>query len=292
MSAHPRRRGGRLQPRLHLPEGRRPEGAARGPGPRPHAAGPDRHGLRGGLLGRRVRGDRPAADADTGAPRPRRGRRLPRQPERPQPRCAALRPRAAEGARHAQHVLARRRSTRCPSTSPPGLMFGTRAQHPDPRRRPHRSPADAGREPARLERQPADGARHARPAARRSASAAGKIVVIDPRRSRTAEDADEHHFIRPGTDAHLLFGIVHVLFEEGLADPGALAEHVRGLDEVQALAARLRARGRAPRRAGSRPARSGAWRASWPAPSAPRSTGGSAPARRSSARSRAGSSTC
>ena len=57
----------------------------------------------------------------------------------------------------------------------------------------------------------------------------GQIVVVDPRRSRTAEEADEHHFIRPGTDAHLLFAIVHVLFEEGLADPGPLAEHCAGL---------------------------------------------------------------
>ena len=32
----------------------------------------------------------------------------------------------------------------------------------------------------------------------------GKIVVVDPRRTRTAEVADEHHFIRPGGDAHLL----------------------------------------------------------------------------------------
>src|SRR3954454_2444486 len=44
----------------------------------------------------------------------------------------------------------------------------------------------------------------------------GKFVVIDPRRTRTAEEADEHHFIRPGTDAHLLFALTHVLFEEGL----------------------------------------------------------------------------
>ena len=34
----------------------------------------------------------------------------------------------------------------------------------------------------------------------------GKVVVIDPRRTRTAEEADEHHFIRPGTDALLLRG--------------------------------------------------------------------------------------
>src|SRR5687768_4937034 len=65
----------------------------------------------------------------------------------------------------------------------------------------------------------------------------GRIVVVDPRRSRTAEEADEHHFIRPGTDAHLLFGIAHVLFEEELADPGAMAEHCTGLEEVRALTA-------------------------------------------------------
>ena len=48
----------------------------------------------------------------------------------------------------------------------------------------------------------------------------GKLVVVDPRRSRTAEAADEHHPIRPGTDAHLLFALVHVLFAEDLAAPG------------------------------------------------------------------------
>ena len=39
----------------------------------------------------------------------------------------------------------------------------------------------------------------------------GKVVVIDPRRSRTAEDASEHHFIRPGTDALFLLALVHTL---------------------------------------------------------------------------------
>ena len=66
-------------------------------------------------------------------------------------------------------------------------MFGTLLCDPGPGRRPHRLPADAGRQPARVERQPADRARHARPAARRSASAAASVVVVDPRRSRTAE---------------------------------------------------------------------------------------------------------
>jgi anaerobic selenocysteine-containing dehydrogenase len=72
---------------------------------------------------------------------------------------------------------------------------------------------------------------------RRIRERGGKVVVVDPRRSRTAEHADEHHFIRPGTDALLLFALVHVLFDEGLADPGAVAEHVSGLDQVRELAA-------------------------------------------------------
>src|SRR2546430_1262609 len=64
----------------------------------------------------------------------------------------------------------------------------------------------------------------------------GKIVVVDPKRSRTAELADEHHAIRPGTDALLLFALTQVLFAEGLVDPGRLADHVNGLDEVRAMA--------------------------------------------------------
>ena len=63
----------------------------------------------------------------------------------------------------------------------------------------------------------------------------GKVVVVDPRRTRTAELADEHHFIQPGTDALLLAAIACALVEEGLDDPGELAEHVNGLDELRAL---------------------------------------------------------
>ncbi len=65
----------------------------------------------------------------------------------------------------------------------------------------------------------------------------GKVVVIDPRHTRTAEEADRHHFIRPGTDALLLFAIVNVLFAEGLVDPGTLAGQINGLDEVGELSA-------------------------------------------------------
>jgi len=64
----------------------------------------------------------------------------------------------------------------------------------------------------------------------------GKVVVVDPRRSRTAREASEHHFIRPGTDAHLLFAIANVLISEGLADPGRAAEVATGIGEVEMLA--------------------------------------------------------
>src|SRR5262249_20875550 len=64
----------------------------------------------------------------------------------------------------------------------------------------------------------------------------GRVVVVDPRRSRTADIASEHHFIRPGTDAFLLFGMGHVLFADGLVRLGHLAEHTAGVSEVEALA--------------------------------------------------------
>ena len=64
----------------------------------------------------------------------------------------------------------------------------------------------------------------------------GRLVVVDPRRSRTAEVADEHHAIRPGTDALLLFALVNVLVAEGLARPGRLAALTDGIETVARLA--------------------------------------------------------
>ncbi len=65
----------------------------------------------------------------------------------------------------------------------------------------------------------------------------GKVVVIDPRRTETAARADRHLFIRPGTDAALLLALCHVLFTEGLANPGRLAPHTTGLVELRQAAA-------------------------------------------------------
>lgn len=60
----------------------------------------------------------------------------------------------------------------------------------------------------------------------------GSLTVVDPRRTRTARLADRHVAIRPGTDALLLAAVTHVLFEEKLTDPGVLADHVQGIEEV------------------------------------------------------------
>ncbi|MGZ4757903.1 MAG: molybdopterin oxidoreductase family protein [Acidimicrobiales bacterium] len=62
----------------------------------------------------------------------------------------------------------------------------------------------------------------------------GKVVVVDPRRSRTAEEADEHVAVRPGTDAHLLAAMANVVFADGLVDLGDVADHVAGVDALQA----------------------------------------------------------
>ncbi|MGQ0468149.1 MAG: molybdopterin-dependent oxidoreductase [Sporichthyaceae bacterium] len=65
----------------------------------------------------------------------------------------------------------------------------------------------------------------------------GRLVVVDPRRSATADGADEHLRIRPGTDPVLLLGLIHVLVDEGLTDLGALPVPTRGLADVAELAA-------------------------------------------------------
>lgn len=65
----------------------------------------------------------------------------------------------------------------------------------------------------------------------------GRIVVVDPRRTETAELADRHHFIRPGTDALLLLGLLHTLFVDGRVRIGELAGRVDGLAQLRRLVA-------------------------------------------------------
>ncbi|WP_371639343.1 molybdopterin oxidoreductase family protein [Streptomyces virginiae] len=62
----------------------------------------------------------------------------------------------------------------------------------------------------------------------------GTLVVVDPRRTRTAALADRHLAPRPGSDALLLAALAHTLIEEKLADPGVLEEHRDGIGELGA----------------------------------------------------------
>ncbi|WP_310786489.1 molybdopterin-dependent oxidoreductase [Mycobacterium sp. Z3061] len=62
----------------------------------------------------------------------------------------------------------------------------------------------------------------------------GKVIVIDPVRTRTAEHADEWLPIVPGTDAALLLAVTHTLFAEDLVAPGP---HVAGVDTMRRVAA-------------------------------------------------------
>jgi anaerobic selenocysteine-containing dehydrogenase len=67
----------------------------------------------------------------------------------------------------------------------------------------------------------------------------GRLVVVDPVRTRTARAADEHVAIRPGGDAFLLAAIANVLVEEGLVDTGTAATHLAdgSLERVSAAVA-------------------------------------------------------
>ncbi len=57
----------------------------------------------------------------------------------------------------------------------------------------------------------------------------GRMVVVDPRRTETAKVADEHLFVRPGSDAALLLALVHVLLREDLVTAPAYVDHLGDL---------------------------------------------------------------
>ncbi|MGN7132201.1 molybdopterin-dependent oxidoreductase [Rhodococcoides corynebacterioides] len=62
----------------------------------------------------------------------------------------------------------------------------------------------------------------------------GRLVVVDPRRTRTAAAADEYVTVRPGTDAFLLLAMIRTILEDGAATP---ASYVDGLGELAAVVA-------------------------------------------------------
>jgi anaerobic selenocysteine-containing dehydrogenase len=64
-------------------------------------------------------------------------------------------------------------------------------------------------------------------------SRVGRLVVVDPRRTRTADLADAYLPIRPGTDVLLMLALVHTIFDEKLAAPGRLAGFTDGIEQVR-----------------------------------------------------------
>lgn len=61
----------------------------------------------------------------------------------------------------------------------------------------------------------------------------GKVVVIDPKRSETADISCKHHFIRPGSDVLLLLAMLHVLFEKQLHRVDAILPYAEDIKEVE-----------------------------------------------------------
>ncbi|WP_328621555.1 molybdopterin oxidoreductase family protein [Streptomyces sp. NBC_00354] len=64
----------------------------------------------------------------------------------------------------------------------------------------------------------------------------GTLIVIDPRRTRTAEQADLHLAPRPGTDLALALGLLHLVVSEGRTDEEFIAERTTGWEEARAAA--------------------------------------------------------
>ncbi|TNJ34740.1 molybdopterin-dependent oxidoreductase [Arenimonas terrae] len=65
-------------------------------------------------------------------------------------------------------------------------------------------------------------------------AARGRLVVVDPRRTETAEIASEHHFIRPGSDAWFLLALLQEVLALGPPSVQAYAGKLHGLDEALA----------------------------------------------------------
>ncbi|OJT16595.1 molybdopterin oxidoreductase [Archangium sp. Cb G35] len=64
-----------------------------------------------------------------------------------------------------------------------------------------------------------------------------RVIAIDPRKTRTAEQCDEHIALLPGTDAALALGMMHVIFRDGLGDEDYMDRYCVGRNELAARAA-------------------------------------------------------
>ncbi|MFF9864009.1 molybdopterin oxidoreductase family protein [Streptomyces sp. NPDC013953] len=64
----------------------------------------------------------------------------------------------------------------------------------------------------------------------------GKLIVVDPRRTRTAEQADLHLAPRPGTDLALALGLLHLVVAEGRTDEEFIRDRTSGWEDARAAA--------------------------------------------------------
>lgn len=78
---------------------------------------------------------------------------------------------------------------------------------------------------------------HLWPFVKRARANGARVIAIDPYRSRTAQQCDEHLAINVGTDAALALGLMHVILAEGLEDREYLRNYTLGEAELCARAA-------------------------------------------------------
>jgi anaerobic selenocysteine-containing dehydrogenase len=74
---------------------------------------------------------------------------------------------------------------------------------------------------------------HLWPFIRKARANGARVICIDPLRTRTADASDEHVPIRPGTDAALALGIMHILFRDGLEDRAYLQQMTIGWEKLR-----------------------------------------------------------
>ncbi len=65
-----------------------------------------------------------------------------------------------------------------------------------------------------------------------------KLIVVDPRYTRTAAKADYFAQIRPGTDIPFMYGMMNLIFENGWEDKKFIDERTYGIDEIRKEAAK------------------------------------------------------
>lgn len=78
---------------------------------------------------------------------------------------------------------------------------------------------------------------HLWPFIKRARANGARVIAIDPYRSRTAQQCDEHIAINVGTDAALALGMLHVIFAEGLEDQAYLHDYTVGEADLRSRAA-------------------------------------------------------